>query len=71
MTTREAKEVIATVRALVRFKRHAKKLRLRAVCKQSGVSIATLSRFDGGQSLNAETFLKLVDWLNPTKGMAK
>ena len=66
MTLEETKEVIAHVRSLVKFKRHANGLPLRALARQCGVSIATLSRFDRGHSLDAETFLLLVEWLQPT-----
>lgn len=66
MTTREAKEVIAHVRGMVKFKRQAKHLGLRELFKECGVSIATLSRFERGHSLDAETFLKLIEWLTPT-----
>lgn len=66
MTTEECREVIAHVRALVKFKRQAQHLGLRELCDQCGVSIPTLSRFERGHSLDAETFLKLVEWLQPT-----
>ena len=66
MTTQEAKQVIAHVRGVVKFKRQAQHLGLRDLMKACGVSIATLSRFERGHSLDAETFLKLIEWLQPT-----
>jgi len=66
MTTKEAREVIAHVRGVVKFKRQAKQVGLRELMRECGVSIATLSRFERGHSLDAETFLKLIEWLQPT-----
>ena len=64
MTNAECKEVISHVRAMVTFKRQAKHMSLRELFKQCGVSIATLSRIERGHSLDAETFLKLIEWLH-------
>lgn len=67
MTTKEAKEVIAHVRSVVTFKRKAQHMGLRELFKASGVSIATLSRIERGHSMDAETFLKLIEWLHDRK----
>jgi len=67
MTTKEAKEVIAHVRATVTFARQAKHLGLRELFRACGVSIATLSRIERGHSMDAETFLKLIEWLHNHK----
>ena len=67
MTTNEAVEVINHVRAMVTFKRKAQHLGLRELFKECGVSIATLSRIERGHSMDAETFLKLIEWLHNAK----
>lgn len=66
MTDNECKEVITHIRGMLKFKRQAQHLGLRELCDQCGVSIPTLSRFERGHSLDAETFLKIVEWLQPT-----
>jgi transcriptional regulator with XRE-family HTH domain len=66
MPTAEADtEILDYVRGLIKFKRHARSLGLRALCRQCGVSISTLSRFEGGGGIDAETFIKLINWLKP------
>lgn len=67
MTTQEAREVLAHVRAMVTFKRQAQHMGLRELFKACGVSIATLSRIERGHSMDAETFLKLIEWLHNAK----
>ena len=64
MTTQEAREVVGHVRAMVTFKRHAQHLGLRELFQACGVSIATLSRIERGHSMDAETMLKLIEWLH-------
>lgn len=67
MTTEEAREVIGHVRAMVTFKRQAQHMGLRELFKECGVSIPTLSRIERGHSMDAETFLKLIEWLHNHK----
>ena len=66
MTTKECKEVLAHVRSMVKFKRQAQHLGLRELMQVCGASIGTLSRIERGHSMDAETFLKLIEWLTPT-----
>ena len=67
MTTKDTKDVIAHVRAAVTFTRQAKHMGLRELFRECGVSIPTLSRIERGHSMDAETFLKLIEWLHNHK----
>lgn len=65
MTKAESQEIVAFIRSLVKLKRHGNKVTLRQMCKQCDISIPTISRFENGRNLDADTFLRFVDWLKP------
>jgi transcriptional regulator with XRE-family HTH domain len=43
--------------------RHHKEVSLRAIAREIGTSPATLCRFENGENVDMETFLKIWHWL--------
>lgn len=48
---------------VIRAYRMHREITLRDCAKQIGIGAATLMRFEGGQSIDAETFLAILAWL--------
>lgn len=63
MTRQEAVRIVDFVAELVRGAKALKGIGLREISKDSGISIATLSRIDRGGVPDAITFIRLTEWL--------
>ena len=48
----------------IRAYRMHKEISLRACAKEIGIGAATLMRFEGGQDIDAKTFLAILNWLS-------
>lgn len=48
---------------VIRAYRMHRELSLRDVAKEAGIGAATLMRFEGGQDIDAKTFLAILRWL--------
>ena len=49
--------------SVIRSYRKHREISLRACAAEIGIGAATLMRFEGGQSIDAETFLAILAWL--------
>jgi transcriptional regulator with XRE-family HTH domain len=68
MTHRDGRTgyTVSLVRDRVRRKRAAQGLSLRQLAAVLGVSFNTVTRFENGRGVNAETFLALAEWAGYT-----
>jgi hypothetical protein len=65
MNTRQAADVVSYVRQLARGKKQVEDLSFRQMSMLCQVASPTICRFFQGRTIDAVTFLKFCDWLQP------